>query len=181
MLEMRTNVVALDQCHDSKYTRMAIELRLVIHGHNRGHERSRDKHTLAHCRQMEEIAIIEGQLGIAGRNAQGGSTRRGPHPPRWSVQGKVAARGKRNRRPRPRGCSEGHKTGSNAKDKAEEMQGGREVDEAKETQGGKDKDGAEVQQRNRPMDEAGVMQRSSREDKAGVQQRSEHQDEAAER
>ena len=26
-------MVALDQCHGSKYTRMAIELRLVIHSH----------------------------------------------------------------------------------------------------------------------------------------------------
>ena len=65
MLEVRTNVIALNQCHGSKYTRMAIELRLVIHSHNRGHECSRDKHTFAHRRQMEKFAIIEGQLGIA--------------------------------------------------------------------------------------------------------------------
>ena len=44
---------------------MTIELRLVIHGHNRRHQCSRDKHTFAHRRQMEEFAIIEGQLGIA--------------------------------------------------------------------------------------------------------------------
>ena len=59
------NLVALDQGHGSKYTRIAIELQLVIHSHNRGHDISRDKHTLAHRRQMEEFAIIEGQLGIA--------------------------------------------------------------------------------------------------------------------
>ena len=61
-------------------------------------------------------------------------------------------------------CSERDKTRSNAKDKAEEKQGGREVNEDEETQGSKDEDGAVVQQRNRPMDEAGLMQRSSRED-----------------
>ena len=44
---------------------MAMELRLVTHGHNRRHQFSRDKHTFAHRRQMEEFAIIEGQLGIA--------------------------------------------------------------------------------------------------------------------
>ena len=44
---------------------MAVKLRLVMHGHNRGNERSRDKHTLAHCRQMEEIAIVEAQLGVS--------------------------------------------------------------------------------------------------------------------
>ena len=44
---------------------MVIELRLAIHSHNRRHQCSRDKHTFAHRRQMEEFAIIEGQLGIA--------------------------------------------------------------------------------------------------------------------
>ena len=44
---------------------MAIELRLVIHSHKRRNQRSGDKHTFAHCRQMEEFAIIEGQLGIS--------------------------------------------------------------------------------------------------------------------
>ena len=57
--------MALDQCHGWKYSRMDIELRLVIQSHNPGHKRSRDRHTLAHRRQMEEFAIIEGQLGIA--------------------------------------------------------------------------------------------------------------------
>ena len=66
-----------------------------------------------------------------------GILRRGPHPPGWSVQGKVAARGEGNRRPRPRWCGGGDKTGSNAEHKAEEKHGGREVDEAKETQGSK--------------------------------------------
>ena len=63
--EVQTNLVALNQGHGSKDTRMAIELRLVIHGHNRRHQCSGDKHTLAHRRQMEESAIIEEQLGIA--------------------------------------------------------------------------------------------------------------------
>ena len=44
---------------------MAIELRLVIHSHNRCNQCSRDKHAFAHRRQMEEFAIIEGQLGIS--------------------------------------------------------------------------------------------------------------------
>ena len=35
-------------------------------------------------------------------NIQGGRHRRSPHPPDWSVRGKVAARGKGERRPRPR-------------------------------------------------------------------------------
>ena len=120
-------------------------------------------------------------VAAPGRNARGGSTRRGPHPPGWSVQGKGAGRGEGKRRPRPWWSSERDKAGSNAKDKAEEMQGGREVDEVEETQGSKDEDRAVVQQRNRPMNEAGGMQRSSREVKAGVQQRSGDQDEAAER
>ena len=61
---MQTNVVALDQRRGSKYSRVAVELRLVIHSHNRGNERSRDKHMFAHCPQMEDLAIIQGQLGI---------------------------------------------------------------------------------------------------------------------
>ena len=44
---------------------MAIELRLVIHSHNRRNVLSGDKHTFAHRRQMEEFAIIERQLGIS--------------------------------------------------------------------------------------------------------------------
>ena len=44
---------------------MAIELRLVIHSHNQGQERSRDKHRLALRREMEGFAVVEGQLGIA--------------------------------------------------------------------------------------------------------------------
>ena len=44
---------------------MAIELRLVIHSHNPRNQRSGNKHTFAHHRQMEEFAIIEGQLGIS--------------------------------------------------------------------------------------------------------------------
>ena len=44
---------------------MAIELRPVIHSHNRRNQCSRDKHTFAHRRQMEEFAIIQGQIGIA--------------------------------------------------------------------------------------------------------------------
>ena len=44
---------------------MAIELPLVIHSHNRRNQCSRDKHTFAHRQQMEEFAILEGQLGIA--------------------------------------------------------------------------------------------------------------------
>ena len=43
---------------------MAIELRLVIHSQNRRKQCSRDKHTFAHRQQMEEFAIMEGQLGI---------------------------------------------------------------------------------------------------------------------
>ena len=117
----------------------------------------------------------------SGQECPGRINPKGSPTPGWSVQGKVAARGEGNRRPRPRWCSEGDKTGKNAKDKAEEMQGGSEVDEAEETQGSKDEDEAMVRQRNRPIDEAGVMQRSSREDKAGVQQRSGDQDEVAER
>ena len=100
---------------------------------------------------------------------------------RRSVWGKVAARGEGIRRPRPRWCSEGDKPKSNAKDKAEKMQRGREVDEAEGMQGSNDEDGAVVMQRNRPMDDAGVTQRSSREDKAVVEQRSGDEDEAAER
>ena len=116
-----------------------------------------------------------------GRIARGGSTRRGPHPQDWSLQGKEAGRGGGNRRPRPRWCSEGDKPGSNAKDNAVEMQRCREVDKAEETQGSKDEDGAVVKQRNRPMDKAGVMQRSSCEIKAVVQQRGGGEDEAAKR
>ena len=44
---------------------MAIEFRLVIHSHNRRNQRSGDKYTFAHRRQIKEFAIIEGQLGIS--------------------------------------------------------------------------------------------------------------------
>ena len=64
MLKMRTNVVVLDQRHGSKYSRVAVELRLVVHRHNSANKRSEDKHKLAYCRQMEYLAIIKGQLGI---------------------------------------------------------------------------------------------------------------------
>ena len=136
---------------------------------------------LEHLGQNETTGAGERWSAAPGRNVRGGSTRRGPHPSGWSIQGKVAARGEGTRRPRPRWCSEGDKTGSNAKDKAGDMPGGREVDEVEEAQGSNDEDGALVQQRNRPMDEARVMHKSSREEKAGVQQRSGDQDEDAEK
>ena len=44
---------------------MAIEFLLVIHSHNQRNQCSRDKHTFAHRPQMEEFAILEGQLGIS--------------------------------------------------------------------------------------------------------------------
>ena len=34
-------------------------------GHNRGDERSRYKHTLAHCRHVEDLTVIEGLLGVS--------------------------------------------------------------------------------------------------------------------
>ena len=63
MSKMETDVIAFYQCHGAKYTQIAVKLGLVVHGHNRGDERSRYKHTLAHCRQAEEIAVIEVQFG----------------------------------------------------------------------------------------------------------------------
>ena len=143
---------------------------------SRGTRRGQMPRTGASGAEQEGAATTTGAgerwFAAPGRNARGASTRRGPHPPGRSSQGKEAARGKGNRRPRPRWCSEGDKTGSNAKDKAEEKQEGREVDEAQETQGSKDEDRAVVQQRNRAMDEAGVMQGGSCEEKSGVQHRS---------
>ena len=64
MSKMRTKIVALDQHHSSKYSRVAVELRLVLHGHYCGSKRPRDKHKLAHCRRIEELGFIAGQLGI---------------------------------------------------------------------------------------------------------------------
>ena len=55
-----------------------------------------------------------------GRIARGGTTRSGPQPQGRSVQGKVAARGEGNGRPRAKWCSEGVKSGGNAKDTAGE-------------------------------------------------------------
>ena len=60
MLKMRTDVVSFDQRQGTKYSRMAVKLRLVVHCHNRGDKRLRNKHTLARCRQMVELTIIEG-------------------------------------------------------------------------------------------------------------------------
>ena len=61
---MGTDIVAFYQCHGLKYSRMAVKLGLVVHGHNGGYERSRYKHTFAHCRQVEELTVMEGQLGV---------------------------------------------------------------------------------------------------------------------
>ena len=57
-----------------------------------------------------------------GRIASCGSTGRSPQPPGWSVQGKVAARGERNKRPRPRWGSNGVMSGGNGKESAMGMQ-----------------------------------------------------------
>ena len=137
---------------------------------SRGTRGGQTPRTGASGAEREGAATITGAgerwYAAPGRNARGGSTRRGPQPPSWSIQGKVAARGEGNRRPRPRWCSEGDKTGNNAKDKDEEMQGGSEEDKAEETQGSKDEDGAVVRQRNRPKNKAGVQQRSGDQDEA---------------
>ena len=53
--------------------------------------------------------------------ARGGISGRSPHPPGWRVQGNLAARGERKKGRRPRWCSEGVMSGSNAKDNATEM------------------------------------------------------------
>ena len=65
MLKMGTDVITFYQCHGAKYSRMAVKLGLVPHGHNLGDERTTYKHTLAHCQQVEELTIIEGQLGVS--------------------------------------------------------------------------------------------------------------------
>ena len=65
MSKMRTALIALDQRHGAKYSRSSLKLGLVVHGHNRGDESWRYKHTLAHCQQMEELTITEIQLGVS--------------------------------------------------------------------------------------------------------------------
>ena len=65
MLKMGTEVIAFDQCHGVNYSRIAIKLGLVAHGQNQDDERSRYKHTLAHCQQVEELTTIKGQLGVS--------------------------------------------------------------------------------------------------------------------
>ena len=65
MSKVRTKIVAFDQGHDSNYSQMAVQLRLVVHGHNRRHEPSRYKNALAHCRQVEESTIIKSQVRVS--------------------------------------------------------------------------------------------------------------------
>ena len=65
MSKMGANKIAFYQRHGWKYSRMAIKMGLVVHGRNRGDERSTYKHTLAHCRQVEELIVIDGQLGVS--------------------------------------------------------------------------------------------------------------------
>ena len=43
---------------------MAVKLGLLVHGHNGGYKCSRYKKKVAHCQQVEELTVIEGQFGI---------------------------------------------------------------------------------------------------------------------
>ena len=43
---------------------MDLELGLVVHGNNGCHERSGYENMLAHCRQVKELTVVEGQFGI---------------------------------------------------------------------------------------------------------------------
>ena len=72
--------------------------------------------------QPHDWIIREKWPAALGRIVRGGSSRRSPHPPDWSVQGKVAARSEGDMKPRPRWCYDGVKTGCSAKDYAMEMQ-----------------------------------------------------------
>ena len=65
MSKMGTDTVAFYQCHGANHFRMAVKLGLVVHRHNGGDERSRYKHTFAHCRQVEKHTVVEGQLGVS--------------------------------------------------------------------------------------------------------------------
>ena len=65
MSKMGTDIVACYQCHGAKYFRIAVTLRLVVHGHNGGDERWWYKHTFGHCRQLEELTVVGGQLGVS--------------------------------------------------------------------------------------------------------------------
>ena len=65
MSKMRADVIRFHHRHGTKSSRMAVKLGLVVHGHNPGDNRPRYKHTLAHCPQIEELTIIEGQLGVS--------------------------------------------------------------------------------------------------------------------
>ena len=65
MSNVRTKKVAFDQGHGSTYSQRAVQLRLVVHGHNSRHEASRYKNALAHCRQVEESTIIKSQVGVS--------------------------------------------------------------------------------------------------------------------
>ena len=59
---------------------------------------------------------------VPGRIVRGGSSRRSPHLPDWSVQGIVAAKSEGDMRQRPRPFSNGVMCGCSGKDYAMEMQ-----------------------------------------------------------
>ena len=44
---------------------MVLELGLVVHGHHGCYDRLRYENTLAPCPQVEELTVLEGQLGIS--------------------------------------------------------------------------------------------------------------------
>ena len=65
MSKMGTDIVLFHRCHGAKYPLLAIELGLVGHGHNGGYELPRYQNTFSHFLQVEELAFVEGQLGVS--------------------------------------------------------------------------------------------------------------------
>ena len=61
---MGTDIVTIYQCHGAKYSRMAVEIELLVHGHHGYYERSGYKNTFGHCRQVVYLTGVEGQLGV---------------------------------------------------------------------------------------------------------------------
>ena len=54
-----------DQCYGLKYSRMAVDLGLLVHGQNGCYERSRYENTFALCGQVEDLTAVDGQLDIS--------------------------------------------------------------------------------------------------------------------
>ena len=52
-------------CHGLKYSRIAVELGLMVHGHDRCYQRLGYENTFAQSRQLEELTVVKIQFDIS--------------------------------------------------------------------------------------------------------------------